>query len=275
VRAEGITGAGTVTWQANPPAGITVTPSSGTLTVGPNGKSTQDVKVTVAAATYTTVPFTFKGSGAQQLPVPLTVDAARPGSFEAAANNIGVSDDNTVWLGKFGDTSLYPGNFSYSKQQLAAEGVTPGGSVDGFTWPATAGSAAPDNIVADGQTVQVDAPATATKLAFLGAATGGDATGTVTITYADGSTQTAGLGLSEWLLQGGSEKPQFGNTVVASTPYVNSAFPRYGFRLHRPYTSYLFATAPIALAAGKQVRSVTLPAGTAGGVAHVFALAVS
>ncbi|QUQ66266.1 GH92 family glycosyl hydrolase [Kutzneria sp. CA-103260] len=275
VRAEGITGSGTVTWQANPPAGITVTPSSGTLTVGPNGKSTQDVKVTVSGATYTTVPFAFKGSGAQQLPAQLTVDAAEPGSFAAAANNMGVSDDNTVWLGKFGDTSLYPGNFAYSKQQLAANGITPGGQVDGFTWPATAGTGRPDNIVANGQTVQLNAPATATRLAFLGAATGGDATGKVTITYTDGSTQAADLGLSEWLLQGGQEKPQFGNTVVTSTPYINSAFPRYGFRYHRPYTSYLFATAPIALAAGKQVRSVTLPAGTAGGAAHVFAVSVS
>jgi hypothetical protein len=121
----------------------------------------------------------------------------------------------------------------------------------------------------------LNAPATATKLAFLGAATGGDASGKVVITYADGSTQSADLGLSEWLLQGGSEQPRFGNTVVASTPYVNSAFPRYGFRLHRPYASYLFATAPITLAAGKQVRSVTLPTGGTGGAAHVFAVSVS
>src|SRR5262249_21250430 len=164
---------------------------------------------------------------------------------------------------------------AYSKQQLAAKGITPGGQVGGFTWPAAAGSAAPDNIVANGQTLAVNAPATATKLAFLGAATGGDATGKVTITYTDGSTQTSDLGLCEWLLQGGKEQPQFGNTVVTSTPYINSAFPRYGFRLHRPYTSYLFATAPIALAAGKQVRSVTLPAATAGSAAHVFAVSVS
>jgi predicted alpha-1,2-mannosidase len=275
VRAEGITGPGTVAWQANPPAGITVTPSSGTLTVGPNGTSTQDVTVSAAAPTYTTIPFTFKGSGTQQLPAQLTVDVAAPGSFAAAANNVGVSDDNKGWLGKFGGTALYPGNFAYSAQQLAAKGIVPGGPVAGFTWPSSAGTGAPDNVVADGQTVRLNAPATATKLAFLGAATGGDASGKVVITYADGSTQSADLGLSEWLLQGGSEQPRFGNTVVASTPYVNSAFPRYGFRLHRPYASYLFATAPITLAAGKQVRSVTLPTGGTGGAAHVFAVSVS
>jgi predicted alpha-1,2-mannosidase len=278
VRAEGLTGAGTVTWQAKPPAGITVTPSSGTLTVGSNGKATQAVTVSAAAGlkdTYATIPVSFTGSGAQQLPAQLSVAVATAGSFDAAASNVGVADDNKVWLGNFGGTSLYPGGFSYSAQQLAAKGITPGGSVDGFTWPAAAGTGAPDNIVANGQTIQLSAPATATKLAFLGSATGGDATGQVTIAYTDGSTQAADLGLSEWLLQGGAEQPKFGNTVVTSTPYIDSAFPRYGFRYHRPYTSYLFATAPIALAPGKQVRAVTLPANTSGGAAHVFAVSVS
>jgi hypothetical protein len=58
-------------------------------------------------------------------------------------------------------------------------------------------------------------------------------------------------------------------------PYVNSAFPRYMFRLQRPYTSYLFATAPIALDPAKQVRSITLPPSTGAGQAHVFTYAVS
>ena len=81
---------------------------------------------------------------------------------------------------------------------------------------------------------------------------------------------------SEWLLKGGDEKPQFGNTVVAGVPYVNSAFPRYMFRLQRPYTSYLFATAPIALDPAKKVKSITLPATvTGGGAAHVFTYALS
>src|SRR6185369_596479 len=68
VTAEGITGHGTVSWQAKPPAGITVTPSSGTLTVGAHGTASQQVKVTAAAGTpdaYTSVPVTF---GGQQVP---------------------------------------------------------------------------------------------------------------------------------------------------------------------------------------------------------------
>lgn len=280
VIAEGITGAGTVTWQAKPPAGITVTPSSGTLTLGLHGSATQQVTVTAAPGTpdaYTSVPVTFSG---QQVPAYLPVTVGKPGTLHAANTNVGVTDDKLVQYGDFGETDLYPGGFafSYSAQGFAAHGITPGASVtvngQQFRWPSSP-TGSPDNVIAAGQTLAVDAPAGAAKLSFLGAATGADAQGTVTVTYTDGSTQQASLGLSEWLLKGGAETPQFGNTVVATVPYVNSAFPRYMFRLQRPYTSYLFATAPIALDAAKQVRSITLPASTGAGQAHVFTYAVS
>jgi hypothetical protein len=273
VIAEGITGQGKVTWQAKPPAGITVTPSSGTLTVGAQGTASQQVRVTAAAGSpdaYTSVPVQFSG----QLPAYLPVTVGKPGTLHAANTNVGVTDDRFVQYGDFGGTDLYPGQFAYSAQGLATSGVKPGAKVREFTWPSSpAGS--PDNVIASGQTLAVDAPAGATKLSFLGSATGGDAQGDVTVTYTDGSTQQGSLGLSEWLLKGGEETPQFGNTVVAQVPYVNSAFPRYMFRLSRPYTSYLFATAPIALDPAKQVRSITLPTSTGAGAAHVFTYAVS
>jgi len=273
VIAEGITGQGKVTWHAKPPAGITVTPSSGTLTVGAHGTASQQVRVTAAAGSpdaFTSVPVEFGG----QLPAYLPVTVGKPGTLHAADTNVGVTDDRFVQYGDFGGTDLYPGQFAYSAQGLAASGITPGAKVREFTWPSSpAGS--PDNVIAAGQTLAVDAPAGATKLSFLGSATGGDAQGEVTVTYTDGSTQQGSLGLSEWLLKGGEETPQFGNTVVAQVPYVNSAFPRYMFRLSRPYTSYLFATAPIALDPAKRVRSITLPTSTGAGAAHVFTYAVS
>ncbi|SEF35985.1 alpha-1,2-mannosidase, putative [Amycolatopsis pretoriensis] len=273
VIAEGITGGGTVTWQAKPPAGITVTPSSGTLTVGAHGSASQQVRVTAAAGTqdaYTSVPVEFGG----QVPAQLPVTVGTPGSLHAANTNVGVTDDKFVQYGDFGETDLYPGQFAYSAQGLAASGVTPGAKVREFTWPSSP-AGAPDNVIASGQTLAVNAAKGATKLSFLGSATGGDAQGTVTVTYTDGTTLAAPLGLSEWLLRGGEETPQFGNTVVASVPYVNSAFPRYMFRLSRPYTSYLFATAPVALDPAKQVRSITLPTSTGAGQAHIFTFAVS
>jgi predicted alpha-1,2-mannosidase len=278
VTAEGITGAGTVSWQANPPVGITVTPSSGTLTVGAHGTASQQVTVTAggSADAYTSVPVTFSG---QPVPAYLPVTVGRPGTLHAANTNVGVTDDKFVQYGDFGETDLYPGGFafSYSAQGFAAHGITPGATVtvngQQFRWPSSP-TGSPDNVIAAGQTLAVTAAAGATKLSFLGAATGSDAQGTVTVTYTDGSTQAASLGLSEWLLKGGAETPQFGNTVVATVPYVNSAFPRYMFRLQRPYTSYLFATAPIPLDPAKQVRSITLPASTGTGQAHIFTYAL-
>ncbi|MGW4065824.1 GH92 family glycosyl hydrolase [Amycolatopsis sp. NPDC004747] len=280
VTAEGITGAGTVSWEAKPPLGVTVTPSSGTLTVGAHGTTTQQVTVTAtrSADAYLSVPVTFSG---QPVPAYLPVTIGQPGTLHAANTNVGVTDDKLVQYGDFGETDLYPGGFafSYSAQGFAANGITPGGTVtvDGqqFRWPSSP-TGSPDNVIAAGQTLAVNAPPPgATKLSFLGAATGADAQGTVTVTYTDGSTQQGQLGLSEWLLKGGDETPQFGNTVVAKVPYVNSAFPRYMFRLQRPYTSYLFATAPIALDPAKQVKSITLPASTGAGQAHIFTYAVS
>jgi hypothetical protein len=48
----------------------------------------------------------------------------------------------------------------------------------------------PDNVQASGQTIAVSLPSRATTLGFLGSATNGDASGTATITYTDGTTQT-------------------------------------------------------------------------------------
>jgi len=284
VIAEGITGQGTVTWEAQPPAGLAVTPSSGTLTVGKNGRATQEIMVTAtgSADNVLSVPVKFTGAGAQQLPAYLPVTVGKPGTLHAAYTNTGVTDDKLVQFGDFGETDLYPGGFafSYSAQGFAAGGITPGAAVTAngqqFRWPSSP-TGTPDNVIAAGQTLNVvGASPGATKLSFLGSATGGDAQGTVTVAYTDGSTQTASLGLSEWLLKGGAESPQFGNTVVATVPYVNAGFPRYMFRLQRPFTSYLFATSPIALDPAKRVKSITLPATvTGGGQAHIFTYAVS
>ncbi|HKN55433.1 MAG TPA: glycoside hydrolase domain-containing protein, partial [Amycolatopsis sp.] len=284
VTAEGITSEGTVTWEAQPPAGLAVTPSSGTLTVGKNGSATQEILITATASAdrVFSVPVKFTGAGTQQLPAYLPVTVGRPGTLHAAYTNTGVTDDKLVQYGDFGETDLYPGGFtfSYSAQGLAANGITPGGGVTAngqqFGWPKSA-PGTPNNLIAAGQTlVPVAPPPGATKLSFLGSATGGDAQGTVTVTYTDGSTQNASLGLSEWLLKGGEEKPQFGNTVIATVPYVNAGFPRYMFRLQRPFTSYLFATAPIPLDPAKQVKSITLPNSvTGGGAAHIFTYAMS
>ncbi|MGH3494494.1 MAG: hypothetical protein ACRDQ1_14845, partial [Sciscionella sp.] len=86
------------------------------------------------------------------------------------------------------------------------------------------------------------------------------------ITYADGSTQSADVGFSDWTLGAGADRPSFGNVTAADTPYRNSSSSS------QRIDTYLFGTAPITLQSGKTVRSVTLPGDVNGGGLHVFSI---
>jgi hypothetical protein len=92
--------------------------------------------------------------------------------------------------------------FSYQGRQLSADGFWPGDevAVDGrvLTLPPIP-PGAPDEIVARGQTVTLSsAGQSAAELGFLGAGEFGTQKGTVTITYAGGSQQTATLRFADW-----------------------------------------------------------------------------
>jgi hypothetical protein len=284
VLAEGITDGGEITWTAHPPAGVSVQPSSGRLTVARNGSAQTTVAVRAAAGTpmgFLEVPVTATAKrGATQRPVTLRVTVAEPGSLQAAANNNGVSSVDDVTAAEFALTEKYGGGygFSYSAQALAAKGVTPGATVSAagfdFRWP-TARPGQPDNVIARGQTLRVAAEPGATRLSFLGAAGGGNTEGPVTLTYTDGTTQQAQLGLTDWLQFGGSE-PAYGNTVAVTTPQVNSTLPRYLLRRSRAYPSYVYASAPITLDPQRQLASVILPTtGPGDHTLHVFAIATA
>lgn len=269
VGAQDFSGNGTkVSWTAQPPPGLTVTPASGEVTVAAGAKAGQQVVIAVAAGTAERtyrIPIAF--SSGQSATIAVLV--AEPGSLRAAFNNVGVSPDDNPAAGNFDG-----GGWSYSRDALAGAGVTPGGTVasDGLTyrWPDVPVGEA-DNVLSLGQTVSVAAPAGATKLGLLGSAGGGKAAGTLTITYTDGSSQTADVGFSDWALGGSANlPPSFDNRIVATAPYRNSSSGT-----PQMLKVYLFATAPIVLAAGKQVRGVTLPASVTGGTFHVFAVAVA
>ncbi|MTD52668.1 GH92 family glycosyl hydrolase [Amycolatopsis pithecellobii] len=252
-------------WTAAPPAGITVTPSSGDLVLPAGGKAQATVTVSVAGGTADgryQVPITLSGAG--QLSATLGVLVAQPGSWLATVNNAGISPDAKPAAGNFDG-----GGWSYSADALAAAGAKAGSTVNvgglSYSWPGfPAGS--PDNAIAQGQRVTVSGSG---RLAFLGAGANGNASGTVTITYTDGSTTTANLGFSDWTLGGGGAQPAFGNQIAFTTPYRNS-----GGGNPQQINTYVFASAPIALAAGKTVQSVTLPQNVSGGQLHVFAIGV-
>ncbi|GAA1354407.1 GH92 family glycosyl hydrolase [Catellatospora bangladeshensis] len=256
---------GKVSWSAEPPAGIAVTPARGEVALPPGDKAGQPVTIAVAAdAAERThrIPLAF--SNGQRSTISVLV--ADPGSLRAAFDNIGTSPDDDQAVGNFDGQG-----WSYSRKALGEQGLSPGATVtrDGiaYTWPTSPVGEA-DNVTASGQTVTVNA--TGTRLGLLGSGASGRASGTLTVTYEDGTTQTADVGLSDWALGGNpSTPPSFDNRIVATTPYRNSPSGT-----PQQIKVFVFATAPIALQP-KPVRSVTLPSSVSGGTFHVFAIGVA
>ncbi|HEX6444002.1 MAG TPA: NEW3 domain-containing protein [Streptosporangiales bacterium] len=179
-------------------------------------------------------------------------------SLAQAFNNIGVTDESNPAPGDFDG-----GGDSYSAQALAAQGATPGATITangaGFTWPdAAAGTR--DNVQAQGQLVQLSGSGSA--LAFLGAEAG-FSSGTVTVTYTDGTTSSASLGFPNWCC---SDQHAYGATPVIVTDHRNTPSGPANFGIQ-----YVVFYNSIPLTAGKTVATVQLPDQPA---IHVFAMAV-
>jgi hypothetical protein len=186
----------------------------------------------------------------------------------ATYNNSGIANDGSSGANFDGD------GYAYSAQALAAAGVSPGSQITAsgktFTWPNVSAGAA-DNYQAGGQTVAVSGSGAGTSgsIAFLGAATNGPSTGTATVKFTDGTSQSVTLSFSDWTLNGSTASVQAGNTVAATTPYRDTSS---GGR--DTVTTNVFATTPVSLPSGKTVASITLPASANQGALHVFAIAV-
>ncbi|MEU9412630.1 GH92 family glycosyl hydrolase [Streptomyces sp. NPDC048281] len=248
-----------VRFRVETPDGVSATPAEGTVTGGSQritlattagtGQGYYDAKVTVTSADSSYVQ-----------PVALTV--AAPGTLLAAYSNTGVSDDS----GDHDEADFDGGGWSYSRQALAAAGLTPGtqGTVDGlaYTWP-NAPAGRPDNATATGQTIELPTPAHA--LSFLGSATNGNQSARATVTYTDGTTATVDLSFTDWTIGGGGGTVQYGNEIVATTAYRNVAGADKD-----PVPTHVFATRPFTAPDGRTVKSVRLPGN---GDLHVFALA--
>ncbi|MEO7003065.1 MAG: PQQ-binding-like beta-propeller repeat protein [Ktedonobacterales bacterium] len=158
------------------------------------------------------------------------------------------------------------GGRSYSNNALAFAGITSGSvlSSNGFNFQwATNAAGNADAWQSVGQTIPV--VTNGGNLAFLGAASGGASSGTITITFSDGTTQTATLALSDWTLNGGSQQILPGEQIAAQMPYRNTPTGQ------EYVTTYVFFTA-IALTSGKTTQSVTLPSSLTGGGMDVFAI---
>ncbi|WP_329454177.1 glycoside hydrolase family 3 C-terminal domain-containing protein [Streptomyces sp. NBC_01497] len=181
-------------------------------------------------------------NGRQSAQAPVTVPYA---SVAAAYDNSGISDDATPGTG-----SLDGGGASFSEQTLEAAGYTAGQNAthDGvtFPWPATAGTGKPDNIVASGQAVHVRG--SGATLGFIGTSDFGASSGSGTVLYTDGTTQTYSLGFGDWW---GSSAPA-GSDFAATLAYLNNSGGHQTQQVHT-----YGVTVP--LRTGKTVEAVTLP----------------
>jgi Glycosyl hydrolase family 76 len=250
-----------VRWTASAPSGFTVSPSSGTLNLPASGAASTRVAITGGTTDgnyQVTVKFTSPSGPIQPISVPVIV--ARPGDLAPFFNDAGVSDDTNQAAGNFDGLG-----YSYSEQALTATDLTPGAAVTSggvqYNWPGAAAGQL-DNLIAAGQVITVPPVAGATELGVAGSASNGPSSGTLTITYTDGSTQPATLGLTDWT----AGSPSFGNGTAAAMPYRNSASGS-----SQQIGTKVFTT-NIALQPGKTVASVTLPSRADQGELHVFAL---
>jgi beta-galactosidase GanA len=258
------------------PPGWTVTPSGATSvgTVPPGRSASVTYKVTapssgltpgavslLATATY--------GPGHQTLINTAQVEVPA-GSLSATFNNTGITDDSDTspssgFIGFDGEGT------TYSAQGLAADNLTPGASVSAgghtFTWP-NVPPAQPDNTMAQGQTIAISG--SGSSLGFLAAANNSPESGTGTIYYTDGTSQSFTLSVGNfWYASGQNGNPS--NTQVAAVNYANYPSGSSG------HTVYVFEQS-VPLTAGKTVAAVTLPSlGSVAGynaALHIFAMSI-
>jgi beta-glucosidase len=184
-----------------------------------------------------------------------TVQIAYP-DLAAAYNDVGVTDDANPTAG-----NLDGAGYSFSAQALASVGVVPGGTVTSgsasFTWP-DAPAGRPDTVTTAGQVIALHGSGSA--LSFLAAGTYGTQSGSVTITYADGSTSTSTVTVADWY----ANQAVPGCSLIVTSPYWNRPA---GSNYPRDQKVSLYA-ASIPLIAGKQVAYLALPNN---GSLHIFA----
>jgi beta-glucosidase-like glycosyl hydrolase len=190
-------------------------------------------------------------------------------SFSSAYNNVAISDDAAPGMGDFDG-----GGASFSAQALAnaTPSLTPDATFthDGltFTWP-DAQSGTQDNVVAGGvaggQTIAISG--SGHSLGLIGAGDYGSSTGTATVTYTDGTTESDTVTFADWWANAAN-----GGDIVTSVPYINTGTGRENQQVSLYY-------AAIPLQAGKTVRYLTLPDISDGAVAgtaamHIFTVAI-
>ncbi|NEA76712.1 Ig domain-containing protein [Streptomyces sp. SID13588] len=249
----------------NVPSTVRYTVTSGTLPAGlqlnADTGGITGVPTSGTASTFTVTGTGAPGTGTAQATYTIgapTGPTTGPLDVTSALNNVGITSQSNVAPGNFDGY----GN-SFSAEQLAAAGVTPGSTVTSqgfsFVWPNAAMGTA-DNV--KGAATIPGGSRGGSTLAFLGSEAG-DVTGTVTVTYTDGTTSTGTVGFPNWT---DSSATEFGATLAVSTTGRNRQ-NGYGNTDH----AYRVFSNTIAINPAKTIGTVTLPGSAA---IHFFALTV-
>jgi len=175
-----------------------------------------------------------------------------------------------------GDTGPMRANFDgegacFSSQSMAAAGLYSGATVHHrgvtFHWPEAKHGV--DHVISLGQTINFGSGTKGQRLAFLGATNDGPGEGEGLVIYTDGSEQIFKLGFSDWTLNGGKAKPNYGNEIALTLPYRLS----HEQRIEYVKTHVFFSAVP--LDATKVVAQVRLPSIVSRGQMHIFAVEVT
>jgi len=255
-----------------PRSGVVLRPSEAWLRLAPAGGAVVSLQVLAAKDArvgYSTGYFGLTAIGSVSNAVPVTVVVAPSESIVRAYDNVGLTLNSDPTMGNFDGLG-----HSYTASGLAIGSVSgrlrvPSGRAR-FTLAAQPDY--PDNVVADGQNIAVNAPKGTRQLDLLGAATDGPDAGMATLRYADGTTQLVEIGLSDWTLNGGTAKPEYGNVVVTEAPYRN-----FVDGPSQAGKAYLFETS-IPVDPSRHLVALKLPtecAGPTGPELHLFSVTTS
>jgi beta-glucosidase len=200
----------------------------------------------------------YSGPDAQPATAATTLNIAYA-TLSDAFNTVGVTDDSDPTVG-----NLDGSGYSYSAQALASKGVTPGSALTSggasFTWPdVPAGQQ--DVITTAGQVIALSG--SGTSLSVLGTGNNGSASGTITVTYTDGTTSQATMTFADWY----SNAAAPGTTLAVTAPYWNRPTGSTQPAIH-PVSVY---AANLPITSGKAISYITLPSNSR---LHVFATTV-
>jgi beta-glucosidase len=200
----------------------------------------------------------YSGPDAQPATASTTLNIAYA-TLSDAFNTVGVTDDSDPTVG-----NLDGSGYSYSAQALASKGVTPGSTLASggasFTWP-NVPAGQQDVVTTAGQVIAMSG--SGTSLSVLGTGNNGSASGTITVTYTDGTTSQAPLTFADWY----SNAAAPGTTLAVTAPYWNRPTGSTQPAIH-PVSVY---AANLPITSGKAISYITLPSNSR---LHVFATAV-